>query len=109
MLVNAKVVRPANVTTEFCFNLDRSMLLFDGAKISCKTMFVQAATAGAICAKVVQVHCAADVVVADVVVVVVVEDERGSEDVVEVVVVVEGVAIVEDTVVVVEVEDDTGG
>ena len=60
ILVNANVVVPANVTTEFCFSLVRLILLFVGAEISCKTISVQAATAGAICAKSVQTHAAAE-------------------------------------------------
>ena len=48
-LVKAKVVVPANVTTELAFNFERSMVLFVGAAISCKVMAVQEATAGAIC------------------------------------------------------------
>lgn len=46
--VNPNVVLPANVTVEFAFNFERSMLPFDGAAISCNMMLVQFATAGAI-------------------------------------------------------------
>jgi hypothetical protein len=55
-LVNAKVVRPAKVTTESVFNFERSMVLFVGAAMPCKVMAVQDATAGAICEKTVAVH-----------------------------------------------------
>jgi len=48
-LVNANVVRPANVTTELAFSFERSMLLLVGTAISCKVMAVHNATAGAIC------------------------------------------------------------
>jgi hypothetical protein len=54
--VNAKVVKPANVTTELVFNLERSMVLFVGTAIPWRVMAVQDATAGAICEKAVQVH-----------------------------------------------------
>lgn len=54
--VNSKVVVPANVTTAFCFNFERSILLFVGAAMSCNVIAVHAATAGAICEYAVQVH-----------------------------------------------------
>jgi hypothetical protein len=47
-LVNAKVVKPANVTTELAFKLARLILLLVGTAIPSKVMAVQAATAGAI-------------------------------------------------------------
>jgi hypothetical protein len=55
-LVNAKVVRPAKVTTELAFSFERSMVLFVGAAMPSKVMAVQDATAGAICEKAVAVH-----------------------------------------------------
>lgn len=55
-LVNAKVVRPAKVTTELAFSFERSMVLFVGAAMPCNVMAVQDATAGAICEKTVAVH-----------------------------------------------------
>jgi len=46
-LVKANVVRPAKVTTELAFKVFRLMLSFVGAWMSWRTMFVHAATAGA--------------------------------------------------------------
>jgi hypothetical protein len=54
--VNANVVRPAKVTTEFAFKLARLILLFVGTDISCKVITWHEATAGAIWEYSVQVH-----------------------------------------------------
>ncbi len=47
-LVNPKVVVPANVTTVPALTFVRSILLFEGAKISWSVISVQDATAGSI-------------------------------------------------------------
>lgn len=54
--VNPKVVNPANVTVELACSFERSIEAFAGAAISCNVMFLQEATAGAICAYAVQMH-----------------------------------------------------
>jgi len=61
-LVNAKVVKPANVTTLLAFNLERSMVLFVGAAMFLRVMAVHEATAGAICEKAVAVHVGLEMV-----------------------------------------------
>ena len=55
-LVNAKVVNPANVTTELAFRLARLILLLVGTAMPSNVIAVQAATAGAICEYTVAVH-----------------------------------------------------
>ena len=95
--VNSKVVVPANVTTAFCFNFERSILLFVGVAMSCNVIAVHAATAGAICEYAVQVHGVTgavvgtvEVVLVDVSIVEVVLDDVDVEDVL-----VEGVVLVD--------------
>ena len=47
-LVNAKVIKPTNVTIELAFKLAKLTLLLVGTAISCSVISVHAATAGAI-------------------------------------------------------------
>jgi len=47
-LVNAKVVKPANVTVELAFTFDKSMASLLGAAMSWSVIFVHEATAVAI-------------------------------------------------------------
>ena len=54
--VYAKVVVPANVTTDPAFKLAKLILLFVGTLMSCNVISVQAATAGAIWEYAVHVH-----------------------------------------------------
>jgi hypothetical protein len=83
-LVNANVVKPANVTTELAFKLARLILLLVGTEIPSKVMAVQAATAGAICeytvaVQVVPVEVTVDFVLVLILVVDVDEDELDTE------------------------------
>lgn len=56
LFVKPKVVVPAKVTTAPGRSFVRSIVLLVGAKMSCSTIDLQLATAGAICAYAVQVH-----------------------------------------------------
>ena len=104
-LVNANVVKPANVTTVLAFKLARLMLLLVGTEIPSKVMAVQAATAGAIC----EYTVAVQLVPVEVKVVLVLVGDVDDEDeldceVVEVEVVEVEIEVVEVEVEVVEVE-----